>query len=150
MKGEVFFLPFFDGLGLKPSDIASLTETRQTILIELLHGTKTISQISKKNKMSIPKIMKAIVELKKDSFIEQKTKFETNDGEIEIPKIKFYQLTKKGKFLSLLIAKPNGWNQQDIDKKVEDFFKEDLKMDVKMGKNIFREAEKIKGYAENH
>ena len=136
---NVFLLPFSSSLDISKEIIATLTGTRQDILMKLLHGSKTISQIAKEADSNVPTIMKAMDELLTEKLVEKKSEFKTETGKIKIPKIKFYELTKKGKLLAFMIAEPNGWTKAKIEKECSIFLRDELGIN----ENIIRDLEKI-------
>lgn len=108
------FLPQPDKLS--SSDIALLTQNRQSVIVCLAHGNRTLSELATEINLQTSTVFECLEVLEKSKIIQK------GEG-------KLYSLTTKGKFLSFMLLKPNGQTEMTIRTLFDKFLKEDLKID---------------------
>lgn len=126
--GAISLVPVPD---ISSEDISSLTEKRQSIIISLWHGDKTLSRIaeSKWVDSSISTVSKSIEKLKSSDMVER------DDNKV-------YSLTHKGEGIALMIAEPNGTTEEEYREKLQKWIEETLIEQGKTLKTAKEEAEK--------
>src|SRR3989338_70265 len=126
-----FVIPMLRGVKILPEDISLLTETRQKILVYLLkHGGSSLSPISEKTDESIATLLKAIQRLKDSGFVQSLEEIERGNQKIDVKNAGLYELTRKGKFLALMIAEPNGVTEEEYKEMIENFLKHDVDKNI--------------------
>lgn len=101
---ECLLLPYKD---LGREHWASLTETRQEIIVNLFHSPKNLTKLSESTGRGISTVNKSIKKLMDLRIVEKN-------------KNKVYHLTDKGDFLSIMLAAIQGQDSKEVYDRLEE------------------------------
>jgi len=101
------------------SMFASLTESRQKILIDLVHENElTFTRLLEKSKVQSSSLSETLTFMQDKALL---TKTENNT----------YKLTTNGKLLGLMLMRPNGRSEADITKALDNLLEENFDIEEK-------------------